>query len=114
MKRTAAALGDSTSGSSKASISLGMAGGTLTGDFGATWAMMNSLLIIAFIPMMSTVLPLPLESTLKGFLEFGIFPNFFEFMIDEKDDKADEPYYEASRFGYDGSGFLYNAGETFS
>ena len=39
----AAALGDTTSGSSKASISAGLAGGAATGDFGAAWNMMNSL-----------------------------------------------------------------------
>ena len=73
-------------------MSAAMVGGAATGDFGAAWNMMNSLQIIAFIPIMSTNLPLPLSQTLKGFLEFDIFPNFFEFMMDENDDKADKPY----------------------
>ena len=58
---TADAVGSAASSTSQAGISAGVASGAATGDFGAAWNMLNSLTLIAFIPMMSTNLPLALS-----------------------------------------------------
>ena len=77
-----------------------------TGDFGAAWNMLNTLLMLAFIPMMSTPLPEPLAAVLKSFLEFSLIPNLFEFMMDENEFSGETPYTEANEFGFDHSVFL--------
>ena len=83
-----------------------MAASAATGDFGAAWNMLNTLLMLAFIPMMSTSLPLPLSAVLKSFLEFEIIPNLFEFMMDENQFEGETPHKEAVDFGFENAVFL--------
>ena len=42
--------------------------------------------------MMPNKIPLPLVVVLKSYLEFSIFPNLFEFMMDEDEFVGEKPY----------------------
>ena len=46
---------------------------------------MNSIQILAFIPLMDTKIPPLLHEILTGLLEFEIVPNLFEIILDEDD-----------------------------
>ena len=51
-------LGSSTESSSKSVMSAAVAAGAVTGDFGSAWNMMNTLQLLAFIPMMPNRIPI--------------------------------------------------------
>ena len=76
--------------------------------------MLNALQILAFIPMMTSRIPLRLEATMKGFLDFGYVPNVFEYALDDSEFIGNEPYKLASDFGFENSVFLINGGEVIS
>ena len=76
-------------------MSAAIGAGVVTGDFGSAWNMMNTLQILAFIPMMQHEIPIQLESALKSFLDFDIVPNLFEYVMDEDDFVGPSPYDEA-------------------
>jgi hypothetical protein len=95
-------------------MTIAIAAGMATGDFGSAWNMLNTLQLLAFIPMMGTVIPLALDTMLKAFLELDIVPNLFEYFLAEDDMVGPTPYSYAKRFGFDHSVFLMNAGEMIS
>ena len=55
-----------------------------------------------------------LKSTLSSLLDFEIWPNLLNFVLDEEDNKGQEPYDFAKDYGFEDSSFLMNSGSTFS
>jgi len=76
----------------KVAMAASVASGAVTGDFGSAWNMLNTLQILAFVPMMPNKIPLPLVAVLKSFLEFEVIPNLFEYMQDEDEFVGEKPY----------------------
>ena len=95
-------------------MTIAIASGAVTGDFGSAWNMLKTLQQRAFITMMGTVILFALETMLKAFLEFEIVPDLFEYFLDEGNMVGPTPYNYAERFVFDQSVFLMNAGEMIS
>jgi len=91
-----------------------IASGVATGDFSSAWNMVNSLMLLAFIPMMPNNIALPVVALMKSFLDFEIIPNLFELILDEDEFVGPEPYSNAQEFGYDNSVWIINGGEMLS
>ncbi len=91
-------------------MTIAIAAGMATRDFGSAWNMLNTLQLLAFIPMIGTMIPLSLDTMLKAFLEFDIVPNLFKNFLAEGHMVGPTPYSYAKRFGFDHSVFLMNAG----
>ena len=84
-KEEADKLRTATSTTSKSATALAFVLGAITGDFSPIWNMINTLQLLAFIPLMSTNIPIRLAEVLKSFLEFGLVPNVFEYAMDESE-----------------------------
>jgi hypothetical protein len=91
-----------------------MASGAASGNFGAAFNLLNTMLILAFIPLMKTPIPLGLSEMMKGFLDFELIPNLFVYGLDEGEMTGTEPYKEAEDFGFETNVFIMNAGEQLS
>ena len=104
-------LSDTAETTNQTVMAASMVSGAASGDFSAAWNFMNILQILAFIPMMSTKLPLPLSAVLSSFLEFSMIPNLFEYALEDRTENEPEPHKEAVDFGFETSTFLINGGE---
>ena len=104
-------LADTAETTNQTVMAASMVSGAASGDFSAAWNFMNILQILAFIPMMSTKLPLPLSAVLSSFLEFSMIPNLFEYALEDRTENEPEPHKEAVDFGFETSTFLINGGE---
>ena len=76
--------------------------------------MLNSLMLLAFIPMMPHDIPLPVVILMKSFLDFELIPDLFPVALDEDELEGPEPYSNALEFGYEDSVWISNAGEVLS
>jgi hypothetical protein len=50
----------------------------ISGNIGAAWPILNTIQILAFIPMTNIAIPLKLTKFLASTLEYNVIPNIFE------------------------------------
>jgi hypothetical protein len=86
-------------------------GTSIVSSPGVAWSLLNTIQLIAFLPLNSNPLTPTLKDFLTSFSSYNIIPNPLECFFDL--DASSEPYLEARRFGISTSVFLINVGSNF-
>ena len=87
-------------------------GSAILGSPSSAWALINTIQIIAYIPLSSNPLTTRLRAFKIGLGDFNIIPNAFEYIFST--DSTSEPYLEARNYGIDTSVFWINIGPSFT
>jgi hypothetical protein len=97
-----------TSSVSAGLITTSLISSSLTGNLASVWAVVNTIQVLAFIPMCELNLPLPLSAFFTSLLNFNLIPNVFGYFVP---DEASVSFSRAEAVGINSSVFLLNGGE---
>ena len=86
-------------------------GTSIVSSPGATWSLLNTIQLIAFLPLNSNPLTPSVRVFLTSFSSYNIAPNLLEYVFDPS--SSSEPYLESRRFGLTTSVFIINIGSNF-
>ena len=86
-------------------------GTSIVSSPGAAWSLLNTIQLIAFLPLNSNPMTPSVRVFLTSFSSYNIIPNVLEYAFDPA--SSSEPYLESRRFGITTSVFILNIGSNF-
>ena len=97
------------SSSSSVKLSIGIAiANALFSNPAASWAMVNNLQLISYLPLNANPLTPNLQMFCTSLSSYNVIPNYFQYVFDPNSTSA--PYTEASNYGFNSSVFWINMG----
>lgn len=85
--------------------------GMTSGNMSSAWSLINTIQMLAYIPMMNIDLPIQLSSFFKALFSYNLVPNIFNYFIHDDSPRNSR---SARRDDIDSTLFLVNAGQLLS